>query len=182
MEAGTASGDVNEVGDDTFANIERVFSGNGDDTIKAANSGSVIYGRGGNDTIIGRVGNDFLIGGNGNDNISGGAGKDILTGGSGADTFIYNFFSDSSPTINSADIIKDFEQGTDKIDLNELNLIEQFITFDENPNDNNTPDGLSYHFDNDNNTIITHQDEDANRDFAIKLAGHIDLNNGDFNF
>jgi Ca2+-binding RTX toxin-like protein len=40
-----------------------------------------------------------------------------MFGGSGADTFVFRKTSDSSANASSADIIRDFMQGQDKIDL-----------------------------------------------------------------
>ena len=91
--------------------INRMFGAEGDDTI---------YGGAGNDTLNGGAGNDTLDGGNGNDTLNGGAGRDtldgdtgndILTGGSAGDSFILH------ATNNGADVITDFEDGTDKITL-----------------------------------------------------------------
>ncbi|MES2677436.1 MAG: M10 family metallopeptidase C-terminal domain-containing protein, partial [Pseudomonadota bacterium] len=120
----------------------------------------------------------------GNDILIGGAGVDNLTGGAGRDTFVFNFFSESSLTIdtNNIDTITDFKQGEDQINLHNLNLLNHIITFDENPNDDQTPEGLSYHFDNDNNTVIEHHDNNPEHEFVVKLMGKVDLGSGDFGF
>ena len=77
----------------------------GDDTLTAHESGSVLYGLGGNDTLQGNVGEDTLIdnsganilrGGAGSDTITGngtiegGTGNDQLTGTSNSTLYIYN--------------------------------------------------------------------------------------------
>ncbi|WP_412509631.1 calcium-binding protein, partial [Roseovarius sp. SYSU LYC5161] len=51
---------------------------------------------------------DVIDGGAGNDSINGGDGDDTMTGGDGEDLFVFNFFKDGD-----ADIITDFEDGTD---------------------------------------------------------------------
>lgn len=66
-----------------------------------------IDGLAGDDTIVGSAGNDVLVGG---------AGKDVLTGGDGADVFDFNARSESGIGLRF-DLITDFEEGSDRIDL-----------------------------------------------------------------
>lgn len=87
-----------------------------DDEINGNAGGDNIKGNAGNDVLFGGTGADTIDGGNNNDIINGGRGKDILTGGAGFDSFDYNEVQDSLPGGNR-DIITDFEQGIDKIDL-----------------------------------------------------------------
>ena len=77
-----------------------------------------ITGLAGNDNLYGLAGNDNLSGANGNDTIVGGAGADTLTGGAGTDYFSYAGTSEAA--VGSPDIIADFVQGTDKIDLSAI--------------------------------------------------------------
>jgi Ca2+-binding RTX toxin-like protein len=72
-----------------------------------------------NDAIAGGVGNDSLSGGSGNDSLSGEAGVDTLTGGAGADRFMYASASEA-PVGAPAELITDFSQGSDKIDLSAI--------------------------------------------------------------
>jgi hypothetical protein len=61
--------------------------------------------------------------GDGNDSITGGRGKDTMTGGLGDnDTFIFANKLDSGKTLATADVIKDFDDGTDgdKINISAL--------------------------------------------------------------
>lgn len=78
---------------------------------------NVITGNSGNNTLTGLAGNDTLNGAGGTDTIVGGAGKDTLTGGAGVDTFDFNALSESGVGAANRDLILDFLQGTDKIDL-----------------------------------------------------------------
>ncbi|MES2677735.1 MAG: calcium-binding protein [Pseudomonadota bacterium] len=197
-QGGTAQGD-------TFTNIENITGSDFSDNLTGDNNNNLIYGGAGNDNIFGQDGNDTLYGGahndiingnngndkligdTGNDILIGGAGADNLTGGAGRDSFVFNFFSESSATIDTnnitnIDTITDFKSGEDKIDLHNLNLLNHNISFDNNPNDDQTPEGLSYHFDNDNNTVIEHHDGNQDHDFAIKIVGKVDLGGGDFGF
>ena len=76
--------------------------------------------------LIGSANGDDLIGGNGANGIAGGAGadeifglagNDILIGGEGNDTFFYLNATDSLVGSGRRDIIADFVQGQDKINL-----------------------------------------------------------------
>ena len=66
-------------------------------------------------SISGGTGNDTIRGSSAGDRIVGGSGLDTLTGGAGADFFDYNSTSESRTS--SIDVITDFIQGQDKIDL-----------------------------------------------------------------
>ncbi len=81
-----------------------------DDVIKGLGGDDKLYGGDGNDQLFGGDGKDTLFGDGGSDLLSGGTGADILYGGAGADTFLFT-------DIGSADTVKSFEPGTDKIGL-----------------------------------------------------------------
>ncbi len=91
-------------------------------------------------------GNDTLRGGDGNDWLSGSHGADRLAGGSGADVFSFGthvpfntnnitpdiFVLDTGVGEGARDVIRDFAQGEDKIDLSLLlNLAYRFLDVDE---------------------------------------------------
>lgn len=67
-------------------------------------------------TLIGGAGADSLTGGSGNDTLTGGSGDDSLTGGAGNDVFVYLAAADSP----ASDVITDFTQGQDRINLEAL--------------------------------------------------------------
>jgi Ca2+-binding RTX toxin-like protein/peptidoglycan/xylan/chitin deacetylase (PgdA/CDA1 family) len=85
------------------------------DTFNGHTGNDNFSGLGGNDTLNGGAGNDTLNGGAGNDVLNGGAGSDVMTGGPGADQFVFSGTGQSSTA--SPDVILDFEEGIDKIDL-----------------------------------------------------------------
>lgn len=85
-----------EVGDD------RLYGGRGQD---------VLNGGSGDDVLYGGKGDDVLRGGTGADRLEGGRGDDVLRGGAGADAFVYG------DTEFGEDRIRDFEDGTDMLDL-----------------------------------------------------------------
>lgn len=90
--------------------IENARGGGGDDTLSGNSVGNKLEGLDGDDFLYGKLGDDFLVGG---------LGADRLVGGEDADTFIYKS-CDESCRSNGVDIIKDFERGTDKIDLSSI--------------------------------------------------------------
>jgi Ca2+-binding RTX toxin-like protein len=92
-------------------------------TIEEARSGS------GNDSLFGNdavnllssgAGDDLIDGGAGSDRLVGGLGTDTLTGGAGADLFQFLTNEDSMVGLGR-DVITDFQQGSDLIDLSALN-------------------------------------------------------------
>lgn len=98
-----------------------------DNEITGAGGKDMLAGAGGNDTIFGAEGSDQLFGGDGddvlnggadNDDIEGGGGVDVLSGGAGSDSFIFSGTYDSlPPQFGEADLITDFGNGGDLIDL-----------------------------------------------------------------
>jgi Ca2+-binding RTX toxin-like protein len=82
--------------DRTSDALDRVFGGDGNDTIITPNSSAEefsfpIYAEGGlgHDTIQGGYGDDTLLGGDGNDVISGRVGNDVIDGGAGDDDLVW---------------------------------------------------------------------------------------------
>ncbi|MES2677561.1 MAG: cadherin-like domain-containing protein [Pseudomonadota bacterium] len=139
-----------------------------------------IIGSNFNDNLAGDANNNMINGGLGADQITGNQGQDFLIGGAGADIFNFNSFSDS--TINARDLIADFQRGQDKINLHNLNLAHHHISFDANPNDNVIEQGLSYHFDQNQNTVIEYHDGNDSHNLVINLIGKINFSDGDFGF
>jgi Ca2+-binding RTX toxin-like protein/LysM repeat protein len=80
-------------------------------------AGDLLYGI---NNIIGSVFGDTFIGNTSANLFTGGTGKDTMTGGAGADIFKYNAITDSGAASGVRDIITDFAEGTDKIDLGDF--------------------------------------------------------------
>jgi Ca2+-binding RTX toxin-like protein len=98
--------------------IENVLGTNYDDDIYGNALANSLSGRSGNDVLVGYDGDDILDGGAGNDKIDGGAGTDIMSGGSDSDRFYFSHLDDSLLAGGKPqDVITDFQQGQDKIDL-----------------------------------------------------------------
>lgn len=86
------------------------LTGGKDINLTASYGGSFLYGNTGDNRLTGELGVDWLDGGRGND---------ILTSGSGADVFVFKTNSDD-------DVITDFADGIDKINLQNHTGIEKF--------------------------------------------------------
>ena len=86
-----------------------------------------------NNVITGNASDDTLSGGAGNDTLIGGAGSNTLIGGRGADHFVFD-----SNTATTGNVIADFVNGQDKIDLSAIDAItgagtaNDAFTFDSN--------------------------------------------------
>ncbi|WP_169308814.1 calcium-binding protein [Paracoccus gahaiensis] len=94
---------------------DRLFGGAGADTLLGGQGKDRLDGGTGADRLLGGLDRDRLLGGAGNDTLIGGAGADVLTGGAGADIFVFRTLADSR--VGQADLITDFRNGTDRIDL-----------------------------------------------------------------
>lgn len=114
-----------------------------------------LFGAGsGNDVLIGSGGIDALFGGAQDDLLDGGGGADLLTGGDGGDIFVFGpgdttdpvdinlgFFtinwappaSPSGAVLGGMDVIRDFEDGVDKIDVSAFGSGLVFDGYDSGP-------------------------------------------------
>jgi Ca2+-binding RTX toxin-like protein/subtilisin-like proprotein convertase family protein len=161
----------------------------GDVTINGSDGNDILWGNDGNDIINGENGDDHIVGGRGDDILSGGDGNDIIKGydgddliiggkgadvmigGAGNDQFIFTDLTHS--TDSETDLILDFIRGEDQINLSSLG----FDSITQGVGSNSSTNGLEYHFEG-GNTII----DDPNSNFAVKLAGEINLDQNDFAF
>jgi Ca2+-binding RTX toxin-like protein len=97
----------------------------GDDLVSGDAANDIVYGEGGNDTLEGGIGADQLFGGAGADTLVGGLGADLVFGGTGANVFTYGALNES--TMTGVDIIADFDQGKDRIDLTALLITSDVV-------------------------------------------------------
>ena len=159
-------------------NADRLEGQTGNDLVNGGDGNDTVSGGDGNDRVIGDTGSDLLSGGKGTDVLTGGAlGSDVMTGGLGADRFIYLSADDSFAT-HAADVIKDFEPGSDKIDLGAL-VAGDFIFADADPfslvqaSQRVTASGA--------NTLVSiNLDHNGTADRQILLTGAVALTAGDF--
>lgn len=116
-------GGAGETGTDTVFNFENVTAGSGNDFVFGNKSANTINGGLGDDHLFGLGGGDTIFGGAGSDQITGGTGRDVLWGGDGtsadgaADVFVFTKANESIPGIANRDVIMDFEDGLDLINI-----------------------------------------------------------------
>src|SRR5262249_13829155 len=72
------------------------------------------------DVITGDAGANALNGGGGSDVITGGLGRDTLTGGADRDMFDFNAANETPVGAGLRDVITDFQQGLDHIDVSTI--------------------------------------------------------------
>jgi len=95
----------------------------GGDRMYGTDGANTLNGYGGADKLYGRKGDDTLNGGKGDDYFDGGKGADVLTGGTGADVFHFDLGE-------GQDIIKDFEDGIDTLQLDNFSFATVEDAFD----------------------------------------------------
>ena len=144
---------------------------------------NIITGNGAANTLDGGAGNDSLIGGRG---------KDLLIGASGSDRFVFNAVTESAIGTKTSDVIADFAQGKDKIDLNAIDAfaasdgMDDFVWNGTSAFHSATQGELRYQkFDkagsvNDFTMVYLDTDGDAGAEMAIRLEGLYDLTASDF--
>lgn len=88
----------------------------GNDTLLGDDGNDGMSGASGNDTLLGGAGNDSMLGGFGDDQLVGGFGVDRMGGGAGVDIFAFSA-GDNGIGAANRDVIVDFTQGTDHIQL-----------------------------------------------------------------
>jgi serralysin len=133
-------------------------------------------------------GNDRLSGGSGDDFLVGGLGADVLTGGAGWDRFEFYAVSETGKTAATSDLITDFQQGADKIDLLGIDANvwaggNQAFAFIGMTDAFNGVDGaLKYAFDTAHNRTVVAGDinGDTVADFQVELQGLVHLKASDF--
>ena len=96
----------------------RILGNKGDDILEGAEGNDTLAGGKDDDLLEGKAGDDDLRGQKGEDTLIGGAGEDTLEGGNSDDIFVFESLTDS--TDGAKDLITDFEQGDDLIDLTGL--------------------------------------------------------------
>jgi Ca2+-binding RTX toxin-like protein len=139
-------------GDDALgggAGFDQLVGGSGNDVLDGGQDDDLLNGQDGSDILLGDLGNDVLQGGGGNDLLQGGLGQDTLFGGQGAD--IYRW-TKAHLGLAEADQILDFEQGTDKLSIQDFDYDRAKITYT----------GNLAEFD---------LDQDGQRDLAIQFVG-----------
>ncbi|OYW53152.1 MAG: hypothetical protein B7Y80_17460 [Hyphomicrobium sp. 32-62-53] len=140
-----------------------------------------------NDRLTGSTGNNIIEGGLGNDLITGGRGVDALIGGDGSDTFDFNAINETGNSASTRDLIMDFEQGQDRIDLSTIDASSAlsgnntFIFRGAATSFGTARDGeIRYVQENGLTVIYGDTDGDTAPEFQIALTGQYSLTAGDF--
>jgi Ca2+-binding RTX toxin-like protein len=124
---------------------DKLYGEDGDDILYGGTGNDILDGGAGNDLLVGGAGNDTLSGGTGNDRLLGGQGNDTLIGGDGDDVFVWSKNDQGTIAAPALDVVKDFGNGNDKLDLSDLLQGE----------DNSTNLSKFLHFDREgNNTVL----------------------------
>ncbi len=174
----TASG--GDADSDTFSNFENLFGSAQADTLGGSVLANVLKGQAGGDTINGNAGNDTIIGG---------AGQDDLAGGADGDIFVYEKINDSKAGIALRDIITDFTQGSDKLNLTAIdantgggtaNDAFILVTGEGSPFSGAAGE-IRFAFQGANTLILINTDAGLAANMHILLNGHITLTGADFN-
>jgi len=104
------------------AGDDMLTSGAGSDFLYGGSGYDTLVGGRGDDALYGNRGRDVLNGGEGDDLIDGGRSHDTLTGGLGSDIFVFRALD------KGHDIITDFEDGSDLIQISGLGFGELDFT------------------------------------------------------
>jgi Ca2+-binding RTX toxin-like protein len=173
---------------ETILNFENVEGSQGSETIIGSAASNLLDGNSGNDTIDGASGNDTIDGASGNDTLIGRLGTDRMTDGLGNDIYRYFSVTESNPGVGIRDILTDFTQVSDDIDLSPIdsNLSipgNQAFDFIGVAAFNGGGNGQVRYFQSGGNTIIQvdrQGDGDIIAEMEIQLTGLIPLAATDF--
>ncbi len=162
------------------------------DNLSATLLKATLNGLGGNDLLTGASGEDTLNGGDGNDVLVGLGNADRLTGGAGNDIFRLTSTRDSGESKGSRDVITDFQQGQDRIDLSMIDANsssrapgdQAFTLMSGVGGKFTTAAQLRYSYvmiDRVEHTMIEGTtDTGSGAEFSLALVGHFNLTPSDF--
>jgi serralysin len=142
-----------------------------------------LTGGSGSDVMFGSSAANVLIGNDGNDTLAGLGGADILTGGPDAVTDTFRFLKLSDSTPKAHDLITDFQQGLDKLDIDAiLNSASVGLTLIEFNQFHHLAGEFRQAFSHGNTILSGDLNGDAKADFSVVLQGHYLLSAADFGF
>jgi Ca2+-binding RTX toxin-like protein len=105
---------------------DTMYGGDGNDSLGGGENNDIMAGGEGDDLMLGWTGNDIMAGNQGQDDMRGQAGSDHLNGGWGNDTLNGGSENDFFEFVRHSgdDVIEDFEDGIDLIDLTAFQLAD----------------------------------------------------------
>lgn len=136
--------------------------------------------------------NNALTGNSAANRLAGGAGADTLSGGDGADVFVFRTSNETSNAVGTCDVITDFVQGQDIIDLSAIDASTKitgnnaFTWLGIGAIGASTAGELRFQkYDNagtanDYTLVIGDTDSDTASEFMVRLTGLYDLTASDF--
>lgn len=126
----------------------------------------------------------MLDGGAGDDVLNGGRGRDMLTGGGDADTFVFRHITDMPVGGAGPDLITDFIQGEDVIDLSAIDAKtgrgNQAFSFIGDDAFHGYKGELHFRQTATDTFVEADTNGDGRADLQVKLTGVIDLHADDF--
>jgi Ca2+-binding RTX toxin-like protein len=151
------------------------FNGTGNDLA------NLLAGAAGDDQLSGAGGADRLEGDAGADRLNGGAGRDVLLGGAGADTMTGGLGADHFVLTDAAsargDVLQDFGNGQDKIDLSAFMSDATFLG-----NGDFTGTGAELRYLRASGRLVGDVDGDGVADWTVTLTNKAELSGDDFLF
>jgi serralysin len=161
------------------------IDGSGNDAnnrIIGNSAANTLSGGVGADSLLAGAVDDHLSGGVGNDLLAGGGGSDTLTGGAGSDIFIFTATENGTSRAGEHDVVTDFQQGVDLLDISAL---YEGISFG-GLKAGKASDAASlsahkaeYYTDGGHTYFIGDTNGIAGADFTIELTGSFKLKSGD---
>ena len=166
---------------------DQLHGGNQSDELHGGQGADRLHGDNGDDVLRGDRGRDQLDGGEGNDRLFGGAGIDSLLGGAGRDRFAFERLDESGPRGSGRDLIEDFLQGDDWIDLGGLDADtrtaanDAFVLVGDRFTGRTHDAGeIRVTYRDDTTLVEADVNGDRDADFAVVLDGHHMLTQADF--
>jgi Ca2+-binding RTX toxin-like protein len=181
---GTGETLFNDAQGDIVSGFERVLGSQHGDMLIGSNGEDTLHGSGGFDYLAGGWGRDQIRGGAGNDTLDGGAGRNALIGGDGRDSFKFSVLADSGVDGGSRDVIRDFVQGQDVIDLSAIDPSalpgNQAFAFRGNLGFSGNAAEVAFLHSFGNTLVSLDADADGGADMSIMLTGLVTLVATDF--
>lgn len=170
-------------GDNVLPNVERIYSGSGNDTLVGTDSYNRLDGGDGNDTIKGLGGDDDLDDDDGNDTVYGGAGNEYLNNDPGEDKYYLGEGDDDLVNGSSADGRDVFSGGPGDDSLtyaNRTNAVDVDVTDPGNDGESGENDNVLADFERITGGVGSDTIKGSNRAEAISGGSGVgaDLING----
>ena len=160
-----------------------IAAADGEDRLYGGSGNDRVYGGAGDDRLAGGAGADVLFGGQGDDILLGGRSRDLLHGDIGRDIYIFRS-GDTGSSWSTDDIITDFVQGEDRIDLSGIDAVagggDDAFTFIGERRLSGEAGELAFRTFTNKTRVLADTDGDGSADIHLLLRGTVDLMLADF--